>query len=277
MHCASPSPTPSPSHRAVSVFAAPALTVLLVWGLMAVFEVAVGGPRASGQEMMRFSSDDTLMIREIGAILESTDDGVRVAVAMPAEARPEAYRDVDVREGDVILVINGRRIREFATARELLEQAEVGDEIALGIDRDGRSVIVRFPKADPSSLPDRMVYQGPGGGHAMAVESQMMIGGEGVDLTPVMGLGVILEGDGEEPETVTVSVVLPIVETTLQEGDVLKSLGGEAVTSAAAVAESVEALDVGADIQLVVVRGDEEVTVTQAKSAAQGSVRIRRQ
>lgn len=260
--------------RAAAVLTAPVFTFLLVWTLTAVFETVVGSPQASGQEMMRFSADDSLMIRELGAITEMSDEGLRIVMAMPGEARPEEYRDIDVRQGDVILVVNGKRIRELATARDLLEKAAPGDEIALGIDRGGRSVVVRFPKADPASLPDKMVFNGPGGGHG--VERRMMLQGDG-EITPVMGLGVILEGDGGDPETVKVGMVLPMGDTKLAEGDVLKSLGGEPVVSAAAVAETVEALDVGAEVEIVVLRGEEEVTVKQPKSAAQGSVRVRRQ
>lgn len=276
------SATPSNSvSRAAAALTAPAFTVVLVWSLTTVFGLAALGPLASGQEMMRLSADDSLMIREIGAITVMSDEGLRVVLAMPGEARPEAYRDIDVREGDVILVVNGKRIRELATARDLVENAAPGDEIALGIDRGGRSVIVRFPKADPASLPDKMVFNDPGGGHGMAVESRMMIQGDGGELTPVMGLGVILEsnssgGDGD-PETVMVTAVLPIGETQLAEGDVLKSLGGEPVVSAAAVAEAVDAADVGAEIALVVLRGNEEVAVSQPKSAARGEIRVRNQ
>ena len=269
-------PVSSVLSRAARALTAPALTVAVVWSLTTVFGLAALGPHASGQEMMRFSADDTLMIREIGAIMEMSDEGLRVVLAMPGEARPEAYRDIDVREDDVILVVNGKRIRELATARDLLDNASPGDEIALGIDRGGRSVVVRFPKADPASLPDRMVFSGPGG-HGGGVERRMMIQGDVGDLTPVMGLGVILESDGDEPQTVTVSAVLPIGETDLAEGDVLKSLGGEPVVSAAKVAEAVDAMDVGAEIALVVLRGDEEVSVTQPKSAAQGQIRVRNQ
>lgn len=277
-HSASPSNPVSPAVSGIArALTAPAFTVVLVWSLTTVFGLAALGPQASGQEMMRFSSDDSLMIREIGAITEMSDEGLRVVMAMPGEARPEAYRDVDVREGDVILVIGGQRIRELATARELLDGASPGDEIALGIDRGGRSVIVRFPKADPASLPDKMVFNGPGGGHGMAVERRMMIQGDGGELTPVMGLGVILESDGQEPETVKVSAVLPIGDTQLAEGDVLKSVGGEPVVSAAAVAEAVDAADVGAEIALVVLRGDEEVAVSQPKSAARGEIQVRNQ
>lgn len=281
-HSASPS---TPVSRAVSgivrALTAPAFTVVLVWSLTTVFGLAALGPQASGQEMMRFSSDDSLMIREIGAITEMSDEGLRVVMAMPGEARPEAYRDLDVRKDDVILVVNGKRIRELATARDLIDNAAPGDEIALGIDRGGRSVIVRFPKADPASLPDKMVFNGSGGGHGRAVESRMMIQGDGGDLTPVMGLGVILEsvssGEDGEPETVKVTAVLPIGETQLAEGDILKSVGGEPVVSAAAVADAVDAADVGAEIALVVLRGDEEVAVSQPKSAARGEIRIRNQ
>ena len=283
-----PQSVPSPSETsylegAVSALTAPVLTLLLMSGLTAVLgtaaEVAVGSPQASGQEMMRFSSDDSLMIREIGAITEMSGDELRVVMVMPGEARPEAYRDVDVREGDVIVVVNGRRIRELAAARDLLDEAAPGDEIALGLSRGGRSVIVRFPKADPASLPDKMVFDGPaggGGGHGVGIERRMMIQGDGGDLTPLMSLGVILEGDGEDPETVKVSMVLPMGDTALAEGDVLKSIDGRPVTSAAAVVEAVEALDVGSEVQLVVLRDGEEVDVTQAKSDAQGEIRIRR-
>jgi S1-C subfamily serine protease len=135
---------------------------------------------------------------------------------------------------------------------------------------------VRFAKADPASLPDRMVFGGPGGGHGMAVERRMMVDGEG-ELTPVMALGVILDSDPEEPATVKVGMVLPGAATELQEGDVLRRIDGAEVESATWVEQAVDRAEVGARLELVVLRGEEELTLRQAKSDAQGTVRIRKQ
>lgn len=264
----------SAPERLLGALSAPAFTVALVWLLSATFV----GFESAGQEMIRFSSDSSLMIREIGAILETGDDGLNVAIVMPAEARAEGYGDVDVRRGDLVLMINGRRVREIEVAREILGGAGIGDEIALGIRRGGDSVIARFALADPDSLPERLVFDGsgggPGDGHGVAVERRMMFQGEG-ELTPLLALGVILQTVEEDGvEVLKIGGILPHMATAFEEGDVLKTVAGDAIESAQWLVDQVESADAGTVFEFTVERGDETVDVEQAKSDVQGEIRL---
>ena len=260
-----PIPTFHPSTRPPRVaawatpaaaFLAMALTWLITWPL-------VGQPQ-------RITTESGLMLRELGALCEMTDAGLSVRMAMPSEARPEAYRSLDLREGDVIMAWNGKRLRELATARALYEEAEPGSMVALGVDRDGQKRILRFAKADPAELPDRMVFRGPGGGHVMVMQTVEVGGG---DVVMIQGLGILAEDHEDE---VRVAVVLPMGENVLREQDVMVEVVGTAIESAEHLAELVDAVAVGDDLAMVVRRDGEALTLSQPKTQARGEMRLRR-
>lgn len=221
---------------------------------------------AVAQQMRTVSGDSALILREIGAVCQWEDDGLRVTTAFPSEGRPEAYRDVDVRSGDRVIAMNGAVVRDLDAARDLYDSAEPGTEIALGIDRDGRTRIVRFAKADPTTLPERMVFHGgDSGGARTTMMMRTEAGGSSPEMLPVPGLGVVLGAGEEGPE---VTMVLPGIETALREGDRLLEVDGSPVDSGSAVADAVEAIEAGGEVLLVVEREGERHELRQTRSAA---------
>jgi S1-C subfamily serine protease len=248
------------------------LTLLLTGGITWFLTLPL-----AGQQVMA-DPEKTLLLREIGAVTEMGDDGLDVLVALPAEARPEAYRDADVLRGDVVLVINGQRIRSLDTARTLYEQAAIGAELALGIDRGGIKHVVRFTKADPATLPTRFEFRSPGGGGpggGQAVAHRMVIGGGEGDVVPVQGLGVVLQESAEKQ--VTVALVLPGSTTVLKDGDRLLRCAGQDVASAKQVGDAVEPLAVGAEIALEIERDGKRLALRLVKEEGKGQLILRRQ
>ncbi|MEZ5464534.1 MAG: S41 family peptidase [Lysobacteraceae bacterium] len=104
--------------------------------------------------------DETAQPAALGAQFEQTADGLRVAriyrgdPELPGERSPLAMPGVDVREGDLLLAVNGREVRDQATlAAALANQA--GKQVLLGLRRGGaakQAVVVPGSARDEAGL-----------------------------------------------------------------------------------------------------------------------------
>ena len=65
--------------------------------------------KAGGVKMMTFEKGDVTLIGELGSIIVSDDEGLVVQMAGPKEARTGKYKDVDLRDSDRIIMLNGKK------------------------------------------------------------------------------------------------------------------------------------------------------------------------
>ena len=98
-------------------------------------------------------------LNEAGAIVIFKDGIIRVEHVMPAEKRPKAYRDIDLKTGDEILMINGKKVKIPGDIESVYMELEIGGEIKLGVRRDGELRIIDYKKADPETLPKRKMMK----------------------------------------------------------------------------------------------------------------------
>ena len=219
-----------------------ALSIFVLTGLL-VLSPAVG------QMMIRSEGGDVVFLRELGVVVgtEEGSDEIRLIVVMPQS------REVALEKGDLVLMVDGVRIRDVGALREAYEAAEVGQVVKLGIRRGDQRFLTSFEKQEPEDL-ER-------GGTRM-----MMIGGPGADfddLQPLPEFGVIL---GEKEGGLVVAMELPMGESAFQTDDVIRSINGREVSTLARFREIYEPVAVGDDVDLGGLRGDEEVGATRAKA-----------
>jgi len=195
---------------------------------------------------------DSFMLPEMAALLTEEGEQVAVAMAMPAERRPEAYRHLDIQKGDLIPFINKRRVRSMAAFRARYEALAVGDTVMLGVRRGGGGelFILRFAKLDPANTGMVMRRVTPSGG-SLNLNETRILGAERLMLHRVGG-------------RVAVRMVLPgaaeVLGQKIEEGDVLFSINGEEVGNLKRVDALYEAIGTGEAVTLVFERGDEMVT-----------------
>lgn len=108
-----------------------------------------------GQQMVRMTGDPSkmYMIREVGAMITTENEKHKVAFAAPVEARIAKYKDVDVATGDEVVMVNGKKIKSAKEIEKIYEELAVGEELKLGIKRDGNSMIVKIAKASQDDFP----------------------------------------------------------------------------------------------------------------------------
>jgi S1-C subfamily serine protease len=209
------------------------------------------------------------VIRELGALVgvDPAGDAARVEHVADAEQRPAAYREVDLAGGDRILAVNGKRVRSGKECEAAYAAVAVGQQVELGVERSAAGAtqrrIVRFAKADPTTLPQpqmRMVrIEGAGDGE--------------VEVMPA--LGVVLRHGYAKGSPVEVAAVLPAGAGLLREGDRLVSADGEPIARLADFTDRWDALAIGDTAELVVENAGARRTVTVTKKEPPPGVRMR--
>lgn len=194
----------------------------------------------------RLDPATSVLLSELGAIAEERDGAVTLTTVFPATSRADAYRNLDVQEGDVLLMAAGETLRNIGHLREMYEGVAVGGEVKLAVRRAEDRFLLSFAKADPETLTTG------GGGHRRMV---MVRGGGDVEVVEELGI-VVRRGDGK---LTIAAAVAP--GTPLAEGDVLESLAGTAIATVAELRTALGKLAPGADVEVGIVRGGEARTV----------------
>lgn len=247
-----------------------------------VVMIAVSSALAEGKmRTMTLDASNAMLLQEFGAVVQIENDTLVVTMVMPAEKRAAAYRDVDIMEGDRLLMCNGKRVRGVGDLRSAIDSLEAGAMIKLGLHREGRLSLARYKKADPEDLPGRMMMMkqetGPGG----AVQKSISFSSDGSDAQTVMVLdGGLVVGPGENGPVVM--ALLPNAAETLsgdmpQEGDRIVSINGEVDSNMKAFQELYDGIPDGEKITVEFERDGKRHTATYVKSPLKtgGAVRIK--
>jgi C-terminal processing protease CtpA/Prc len=235
-----------------STNAIPVLVCVVLAGL-AIHSGAAAQVRMMGPD----GENDVVMLGELGVVagVMPGDEQLSVITLLP-----DADPDLEVKRGDLLLMVDGERVRDVAALRAAYEATEIGSTVKVGFRRGDERFLASFEREQVEHGERRVVMIG-GPGHDMG------------DMQPVHEFGVIL---GEEDGDVVVSMELPMDEVSFKKGDIVKSINGLVVASLADFRGAYESLDVGTEIALVVARGGDEVAATRSKSDGHPGMRIRR-
>ncbi len=243
---------------------------------------------ASAQQMRMLPAGDIFEFRELGAILAQEGEQIKFLAVSSSERRPKAYQAVDVTEGDLVLFLNGKRVKNVKEFEQSYNALAIGDTIKLGLRRKDERLIATFAKADPKDLPVQVAHRVMVGGDGQVTNEkstdggktftmQRRIGGNASEITPIPALGVII---GSENGKVKVVDKLPIPtkgleNVDLQADDVLRSLNGNAIASVSAFNAAFEKIAVGAKVELQYLRKDKVMTASFNKPESKGQFMIR--
>lgn len=216
-------------------------------------------------------------IGEVGAVIVDNGKELKVLHAMPVEMRPKAYKDIDIKDGDIVLMCNGKRLKTLKELEEAYNATAVAADFKLGVKRGEERMIVAFAKADPKDLPKMQMNMSttegamPGGGNVR----RMVFGGGGQDIAPLMGLGIIV---GKKDD---VFKIVGVMQNAAKGGDfkvddIVESLNGEKIKSTQQLSALYEKLAVGAKLEIKYQRDGKSMQASLTKPAApQGRVMMR--
>lgn len=247
-------------------------------GLLVTIIVMLAATTGFAQQMktLTLSGDDfegqPYMLEELGALVVQHKDGaLEVLHIGSADHRPEAYKDVDLKTGDKILMANGHKLKTTEDLKAAIEDSKIGEKIKFGIKRGKDVRMVSYIKADPADLPQRemMMIGGPGGGESDDLFARR--DGEEISISPLMGSGLLFSWNDDAAEVV---FLMPHAAKTLgseadvKEGDRLTALQGIDVENMESLVSQWEAIDTGSEVTMAFTRGDLEFSVTFDKAEA---------
>jgi len=218
-------------------------------------------PISQAQQMKTLKLDsgsEILMLEEIGGILLDSENGIKVEMAMPPNQRPKKFKDVDIQIGDIIKMLNGKRVKNVAELKVMYEASKPGDEFKFGIKRDKKMLLTTMQRAHQDELPKMKM---------------MMVGAE--DDNPMaatlVGNGLMLK---EANGSVLIDDVIPELAGSLGDkipakGEQIIKIGGEPVKSLKILAEAYEKIAMGDKVRLTFKNESKEYSITFEKTNQQ--------
>jgi PDZ domain-containing secreted protein len=238
-----------------------------------------------GDKSVTFSADDAMLLAGVGAVVMAEGDSLKIVSVAPAGSRDQDFRKVDLKAGDILMMVSSRPVKTIAALRELIDKLEVGATIKFGIKRSDGYVMTSMPKVDDQQSGGMVTKvvgggePGEGGKSGHTMMKTMVIGGNGNDqgMVPLMGLGKILvESDGKliiGPPMQIQGMKVP--ESNLEPDDIVLAINDSEVSTAAEFEPIYDAIASGDQVTLKVKRGDETFTVVFAKPDMSGVKMIR--
>ncbi len=211
--------------------------------LPAIFQLQV-----HAQEMVfRSSEDGSLAMLPIpgGLLILEGEDEARV---MDRIVNEESDETPDIKQGDLIIFLDGERISSAEQFNTMFESIAVGDEVKLGIQRGEDKMIRTFTKQEMQQN-----YSGNNGGVVRSFQFSGP-GGPGEDL-PNANLWPAGFMVGERGNQVVIGASLPLPNKAealeaLKQGDAILNLNGTSIKTVDELLAGYEAITVGDDVTL---------------------------
>jgi S1-C subfamily serine protease len=253
-------------------------TVLLNALVAVAISYACSFAQNSGKMVVRQMGDNAKVmgepfnLAELGSIVLQDSAGLRVAMVAPKDRRPKAYQEIDLREGDLILMCNGKKVATSAELTKTYDEIKVGDKIQIGVKRDGQLMVVSFDKADPATLPARHMMimksdDGKGGAKIKMDGKDLKLPAGVKDVEILGGLGLMIGAKDGLP--VIAALLPPAKEKTefaaLNSGDFIVSVSGKPATSVADVTSAYKALKPGGTFTFKTKHAGAESEISVAK------------
>jgi len=226
-------------------------TICIVAGIILVCQVAVAQTTVT-RTMTIDDAGDVLMINEFGGMIIYKDSAVTVEMVMPPDNRPDDYKDLDLRQGDVIRMANGKKLNSTEALRELYETAGIGETIKLAILRDGKMKLRKFLKGDPATLPKPMM---------MTMITDEVSAGDELALP---GAGLMLKSNGGKlvVDALIDNLVPKYDGDSPRKDDTILVIQGNDYTSPQSFMDTYDAIEPGANVTLVLMRKGKKITAS---------------
>lgn len=128
------------------------------WILVAVASLSLaacaGALDARPQETqeLRLNRETSFVLFELMAVMSESDSVVSVIRIIPMQRKGADSGEVDLQEGDVILMANGRRICGVKDLHEIYDKLQTGETFKLGVRRGEETFMRSVSKMDPEKM-----------------------------------------------------------------------------------------------------------------------------
>ena len=173
-----------------------------------------------------------------GALVTTVVDGAPAALA-------------GVRHGDIVLEVDGRKIRETRDLIDYVSSRRPGSKVELELLREGKKLTVDVELSERESLADAAPEDDGGDASGIA-----WLGLDYQDLTPVLRENLGAPADVEGIVVRDIAATSPLYDEGLTGGDVISEVNGRAIAGAADFEREVGAAASGSFLRLYVRRFD---------------------
>ncbi len=214
---------------------------------------------AQERQMMTFDASTSLMLQEFQSMLVLENDEVIVRLRM---GREEAKEGVDrLEQGDVILMMNGKRATDIEALRSIYDEIEKDAEIKIGVRRGNERFILNAIKGDI-----------PEGGPRMVMSVDREGDGPAPAIAPELG-AVLADVDGK---VVIERIIPPLQPDELKafeiQGYAITKLNGETPENAEQIQSLLAALEIGDEISITLEKEGDEKSIVFKKPESRGSI-----
>ena len=229
-----------------------------------IIPILVFFPSLSEAQQMRtmsFDASTSLILEEFQTVLILDGKEIKVEARL---APPRDEEGVDqLEQGDIILMMNGKRATDIEALRNIYESIEADQEIKVGVRRGNERFIINAIKGDV-----------PEGGPRMMMSFDTDGDGPPPAIVPELG-ALIADRDGA---VVLERVLPPLQPEELKafeiEGYTITQLNGERPENADKLREKLEALEIGAEISITLEKDGDEKSIVFTKQEPRGSFSI---
>ncbi len=235
-------------------------------GFMVVLSVGGSVAGAAGQQMRMERAEGSVLVMPGGrlAVVVPDSAGLSVRGVVEGDASVPGAK-VDIEEGDRIVSLQRVRMADMTRFMAAWDSIPEGTDVALGILRDGREHVVRFPRPPQATGERHIAVAGAGGGAGAWTSAAPGAGGS----TEVVIAGAHIRSNGQGmPEVVFRGSDAAAAAVPLRVGDVIVAVNGRSIAALAGLELLYGPLATGADVTLKVRRGDADEVVRFAKPGA---------
>ena len=163
-----------------------------------------------------------------------------------------------LKRGDVILKVNGKKIEDIATLRNIVAQSDVGSTIKLKIMRENKRISI---KATVSEFPKEMAEVIPDKGEALT-EEDALAGFSVTDITPAIAKQLGLSREEKGVVIVRVEPYSAADEAGLKKGDVIQEMNKKRVNNLRDFNNITSYIKKGDTVLLFINRGGKKFYIT---------------
>ena len=227
--------------------------------IFAVLSGLIIPSQSFAQERMMLDASSSLIINELGAIITIEGDDIIVLRQINSED-PEPGVD-RLEQGDIVLMMNGTRINDIATLREVYEGLSKDEEIKIGVRRGEQRFIVSGTKGDVAETSGRRMVM------------RMDTDGDGPPPVVVPEMGFVLaDQDGDVVISGVIPPLLPEEFQGIELADfIITEINGQKPESAESLKAMIAEMEVGTEINITFVKNEDEKSIKLNKPEPKGN------
>lgn len=215
-------------------------------------------------QTLTFDANSSIMLGEFGVVAVEKEQEILVEVQLGTAFGTSSTTGETLKKGDVLIMMNGQRIRSIDELKNLYEEAEPESELKIGVRRGSERFIVRAQKGAVPESSGRKIM--------MSVDGS--VNGKAITAVPELGVLISSDATGLTIETGLPPVLPEELKNTKLEGAKIISVNGKAFKTTEELISYLAALSEGSEIELIISGSNGTETFQIEKTTGKGNFQL---